>query len=83
MRDEWRTVQGEPLEFAVFVEGFQIPAVRLGGGADVAENGVDVNRRAVVAAVIFAETLHNTVFGNFHGRQCLSPAPRQTGSEPG
>ncbi len=51
-------MQREPVEFAVGEKGFPAPAVLPGGGFDVAQHGADVNPFAVVAAVIFAESLH-------------------------
>ena len=51
-------MQREPFEFSGFVKNFGSPAVRLRRGLDVAQHGADVNRLAVVAAVIFAEPFH-------------------------
>ena len=47
-----------PFETILLVENFRSPAIRLRGGYDLAQHSVDVNRLAVVAAVIFAKLLH-------------------------
>ena len=52
----------EPFELAGFMENFRMPAVFFCHGFDFAENGVDVNRFAVVAAEVFAEFLHARSF---------------------
>ena len=51
-------MEGEPFETVLLVESFRRPALLLGRNFDVAQHGADVNRLAVVAAVIFAELLH-------------------------
>ena len=51
-------MEGEQVEFAFFSEGLGSPAMLLRGGFDVVQDGADVNRLAVVTAVIFAELLH-------------------------
>jgi hypothetical protein len=51
-------MEGEQFEFALLAECLDRPAVRLGDGFDLAQNGVDVNGFAVVTAVIFAEPFH-------------------------
>ena len=51
-------MEGEQVEFALLTKCFGGPAVLLRGGFDVAQDGADVNRLAVVTAVIFAKPLH-------------------------
>ena len=51
-------MQREPFEFTGFMKDFRNPAVRLRRRRDRAQPGADVNRLAMVAAVIFAELLH-------------------------
>jgi hypothetical protein len=51
-------VQRGQFEFAGVMENFRRPAMSLRGGFDRAQHGADVNRLAVVAAVVFAELLH-------------------------
>src|SRR5476651_2017378 len=54
----WLSVQRKQFQAAGCVKQFGSPAMRLRGGFDVAQHGADVNRLAVIAAVIFAELLH-------------------------
>jgi hypothetical protein len=51
-------VQREPSESAVDPKCLHRPAVWRRGGFHAAQHGADVNGLAVVAAVIFAESLH-------------------------
>ena len=51
-------MEGEQVEFALLSKRFGSPAVLLRGGFDVAQHGADVNRLAVVTAVIFAKPFH-------------------------
>ena len=51
-------MQREPFELGIFMKNFRTPAVRQRGDFDLSQDGADVNRLAVVAAVIFAELLH-------------------------
>ena len=51
-------MQREPFESAGLVENFRRPAVLLRRRFDFAQHGADVNRLAVIAAMIFAELLH-------------------------
>lgn len=57
-----REMQGEQFLAADPVEEIRSPAALQRGRFDVAQHGVDVNRLAVVAAVVFTELLHA---GNF------------------
>ena len=51
-------MQRGPFKIAVRVKNFRSPAVLPRGGFDLAQHGVEGNRLAVVAAVIFAKFLH-------------------------
>ena len=51
-------MEGEQVEIALLAECLGGPAVPLRGGFDLAQDGADVNRLAVVAAVIFTEPFH-------------------------
>ena len=51
-------MEGEQVEFALLPKYLGGPVVLLRGGFDLAQNGADVNRLAVVTAVIFAEPFH-------------------------
>jgi hypothetical protein len=51
-------MEREKFELRRLVENFQSPAMRLGGGFDIAQDGADVNRLAMVTIVIFAEPFH-------------------------
>ena len=51
-------MQREPVEPSGFVKDLWKPVVRLRRGPDVAQYGTDVNRLAVVAAMVFAKLLH-------------------------
>jgi len=51
-------MEREQFQAAGLVEQLGSPAVGQRGGFDVAQHGMDVNRLAVVAAVIFAKLLH-------------------------
>jgi len=51
-------MEGEQVEFALVAKRLGSPAVLLGGGFDFAQDGADVNRLAMVTAVIFAESFH-------------------------
>lgn len=51
-------MEGEQVEFALLPKYLGGPAVLLCGGFDVAQNGADVNRLAVVATMIFAKLFH-------------------------
>ena len=53
-----RAVQRGQLESVKLVENLRQPAVADGGVFAGAEHGADVNRLAVIAAVVFAEFLH-------------------------
>ncbi len=48
----------EPFEFSGFVKNFRSPAVLSRRSFDVAQHGANINRLAVIAAMIFAELLH-------------------------
>ena len=52
------TVQRQPFEPVSFVKDFRSPAVPLRRRRHVAQHDVNINRLAVVTAVIFAELLH-------------------------
>ena len=56
--DFWLTMQREQFEVADFVKQFRSPTMLLRRRFHVTQHGADVNRLAVVAAVIFAELLH-------------------------
>ena len=56
----------EQMEFALLAEYLRSPTVLFGRGFDVAQHGANVNRLAVVTAVIFAESFHA---GNFMQRR--------------
>ena len=51
-------MQCEQSQVAGFVKQFGGPTVRLRGGLDIPQHGADVDRLAVVAAMISAELLH-------------------------
>ena len=51
-------MEGEQAEFALLAKSFDGPAVLPGGDFDEAQHGANVNRLAVVTAVIFAQTFH-------------------------
>ena len=51
-------MEGEQVEFVLLPKCLGGPAVLLRGGFDVAQDGADVNRLAVVTAVIFVEPFH-------------------------
>ena len=51
-------MQREQFEVAGFVEQFGRPTVFLRRDFDIAQHAADVNRLAVIAAVIYAEFLH-------------------------
>jgi hypothetical protein len=51
-------MQREQIQVAGLVKQFGSPAVRLRGGPGLAQHGADVNRLAVIAAVIYAQLLH-------------------------
>ena len=51
-------MEGEQVEFVLLPKHFRCPAVLLRGGFDIAQDGADVNRLAMVTAVIFAEPFH-------------------------
>ena len=50
-------LEGEPLEFAGFVENLRSPTVLLCGSFDLAQDGADVDRLAVITTVIFTKPL--------------------------
>ena len=54
-------MEGEQVEFVLLSICLGGPAVLLCGGFDVAQDGADVNRLAVVTAVIFIQTLHRAI----------------------
>jgi len=51
-------MQRQPFEISLRVENFRRPTIFLCGGCDVALNGANINRLAVVTAVVFAKFLH-------------------------
>ena len=51
-------MQREQFQIAGLVKQFGSPAVFLRGSLDVAQHGANVNRLAMIAAVIFVELLH-------------------------
>ena len=51
-------MEGGQVEIALPPKRLECPAMLLRGGFDVAQDGADVNRLAVITAVIFAELLH-------------------------
>ena len=51
-------MQCEPIKIFCRMKKFGSPAMLFGGGFNLTQRGADVNRLAVVAAVIFAELLH-------------------------
>ena len=51
-------MEGGQVEIALPPKRLECPAMLLRGGFDVAQDGADVNRLAVIAAVIFTELLH-------------------------
>jgi hypothetical protein len=51
-------VEGGQVEFVLLPECLGGPAMLLRGGFDIAQDGADVNRLAMVTAVIFAEPFH-------------------------
>jgi hypothetical protein len=55
-------MEGGQAEFTLLAKPFRGPAVLLRGDFEVAEHGADVDGLAVVAAVIFAEALHDLRF---------------------
>ena len=59
-------MEREQVEFTLLAERFGGPALLLCGDLDIVQHGADVNRFAVVAAVIFAESFHA---GNFMQRR--------------
>ena len=70
-------MEGEQVEFILLPKRFGGPAVLLRRGFDVAQDGADINRLAVVATMIFAEMLHENILSRMHERTCevisLSP----------
>ena len=46
-------MEGEQVEFALLPKRLECPAMLMRGGFDVAQHGANVNRLAVVTAVIF------------------------------
>jgi hypothetical protein len=55
-------MEGEQVKFILLPKHFRCPAVLLRRNFDVTQDGADVNRLAVVAAVIFAKPLHDLRF---------------------
>ena len=51
-------MEGKQVEFALLTKCFGGPAVLLRGGFDVAQDGADVNRLAVITSVIITELFH-------------------------
>ena len=51
-------MQCEPIKIFCRMKKFGSPAMLFGGGFNLTQRGADVNRLAVVAAVIFTEFLH-------------------------
>jgi len=51
-------MESKEFEFACFMKNFRSPAVLPRGDFDIAQDGADINRLAVVAAMIFAELFH-------------------------
>lgn len=60
-------MEGEQVEIALPPKRLECPAMLLRGGFDVAQDGADVNRLAVVATMIFAELLHAENFTQRRG----------------
>jgi len=57
-REARGAMKSQPGETGLFVENLLRPSKFPGGGFDVAQHGADVDRLAVIAAVVFAELLH-------------------------
>jgi len=57
-------MRGVPFELAVGVEGFSSPAGLRRGRFDLAQPGADVNRLAVIGAVVFVQSLHGFVLAD-------------------
>ena len=55
-------MEGEQVEFTLPPKCLGGPAVLLRGDFDIAQHGADVNRLAVVTAVIFAQFFHTENF---------------------
>ena len=60
-------MEGEQVEFILFPKPLGGPVVLLGGSFDVAQNGADVNRLAVVTAVVFIQALHGNILLRMRG----------------
>jgi hypothetical protein len=54
-------MEGKQVEIALSPKRLECPAVLLGGGFDFAQDGTDVNRLAVVTAVVFIQALHGDI----------------------
>ena len=70
-------MEGEQVEFVLLPKCLGGPAVLLRGGFDVAQDGADVNRLAVVTAVVFIQALHGDILLRMRGltREFISLSP--------